>query len=299
MTERVTLTDVTLRDGLQEQPSVVPTAGKVEIARLLAAAGFGALEVTSFVRAEWVPQLADAEELVAALAELRGVRRRVLVPNRRGMARALATDAEAVSLVVSASTRHNEANLNRTTAQSLAELPEAVQSARAAGKAVEGGVATAFGCPFAGAVEDREVFAVVDAYLDAGVERVALADTIGAAKPQEFGRRLAQVARRTRGPERLAIHLHDPGTGVAELVRVALAEGVRHFDVAIGGIGGCPFAPGAPGNAKAEEVVPVLEQAGFATGIDLQKLPQTALALGLALGRAPRAPERSTHGVAR
>lgn len=293
--EPVTVTDVTLRDGLQEQPSVLPTLAKLEIARLLLAAGFRSLEMTSFVRPAWVPQLADAADLLAALSPQPGISRRVLVPNRRGMERALATDAEAVSLVVSASTRHNEANLNRTTAESLAEVGELVGMARAQGKEVEGGVATSFGCPFQGEVSDGEVLAVVDAYLGAGADRVMLADTIGAAKPDGFARRLRTVLRHVGGPGRIGIHLHDPGTGVGELCRIALAEGVRHFDVAIGGIGGCPFAPGAPGNAKAEEVVPVLEQAGFATGVDVAKLPQITLALGLALGRAPLAPERRTH----
>lgn len=293
--ESVTVTDVTLRDGLQEQPSVLATAAKLEIAHLMLAAGFCSLEVSSFVRPAWVPQLADAEDLLRALPPRAGLARRVLVPNRRGMERALATDADAVSLVVSASTEHNEANLNRTTAESLAELPELVRMARAEGRKVEGGVATAFGCPFSGDVTDAQVLAVVDAYLDSGTDRVVLADTIGSARAADFVDRLKLVIRHVGDARRIGIHLHDRGSGVAHLVRIALEEGVRSFDVAIGGIGGCPFAPGAPGNARAEEVVPAVEAAGFTTGIVVEMLPRIALALGLALGRAPAAPERVTH----
>ncbi len=294
MKEPVTVTDVTLRDGLQEQPSVLAAAAKRDIALLLIAAGFRSLELTSFVRPQWVPQLADAEELLAELPARPGLARRVLVPNRKGMARALTTDADVVSLVISASTAHNEANLNRTTGESLAEVPALVDMARTAGRAVEGGVATAFGCPFRGTVTDGEVLAVVDAYLDAGADGVVLADTIGAATADAFTARLRMVVRHIGGPGRVGIHLHDPGSGVGTLCRIALDEGVRSFDVAVGGIGGCPFAPGAPGNARAEELVPVIERAGFATGIDVEKLPQIALALGLALGRSPVAPARTT-----
>lgn len=295
MRELVTLTDVTLRDGLQEQATVLSTAAKVEIAQLLVAAGFRSLELTSFVRPAWVPQLADAEDLLATFPPQAGVVRQVLVPNRRGLERALTTDAEAINLVVSASTAHNEANLNRTTAESIAEVAGLVADAHAAGKLVVGGVATSFGCPFRGEVSDGEVLAVVDAYFEAGADEIVLADTIGTATGERFPTRLRLAVRQAGGPEHIGIHLHDPGPGVGALVRIALLEGIRRFDVALGGIGGCPFASGAPGNARVEEVVPTVERAGFATRIEVEKLPQIALALGLAIGRAPLAPERRTH----
>jgi len=292
--EEVLFTDVTLRDGLQDQPAVLPTESKRRIGELLVDAGFRSLEVTSFMRPDWVPQLADPEQLLAAFQPGQGVARRVLVPNRRGLERALGTGAEAVSFVASASSAHNLANLNRSTDQTLAEIPQLVAEARAGGRRVVGGVATAFGCPFAGEVGDGEVLRVVDAYLAAGVDEVDLADTMGMATRRAFEDRLRRVARHVGGAARLGVHLHDGGTGVGDLVRAALQEGVRRFDVAIGGIGGCPFAPGAPGNARAEELVPVVEAAGFSTGIAPARLVQAALALGLALGRAPRPPARGT-----
>jgi hydroxymethylglutaryl-CoA lyase len=295
MSERVTLTDVTLRDGLQEEDVVVPTAAKQRLAEALVAAGFRSLELTSFVHPAWVPQLADAEELLRAFPARAGLVRQALVPNRKGLERAVATDAECLNIVISASTAHNEANIHRTTEQSLAEAPTLIALAHEAGRRVRGCVATAFGCPFRGEVTDAQVFAVVDTYLEAGAEEIVLADTMGAAREAMFAARLEQAVRRIGDPRRVGLHLHDGGNGeLTKLVLRALAVGVRSFDVAIGGLGGCPFAPGAPGNARAEQLIPVMEQAGFATGVQVDLLPQIALSLGLALGQAPPAPKRQT-----
>ncbi|MGH2447448.1 MAG: hydroxymethylglutaryl-CoA lyase [Chloroflexota bacterium] len=293
MPETVEIVDVTLRDGLQDQPTIVPTEAKLEIADLLAGAGFPAIEVTSFVRRDWVPQLSDAAELLAAFHPGSRVVRHGLVPNRRGLERALQTDVEWVDFVVSASNQHNLHNINRTTEQSLAEIATMTAEAQSAGKLVRASVSTAFGCPFQGEVSEAEVLKVLGAYLAAGVQRVNLSDTIGVATPDSFTRILDASLSFAGGPEKLGIHLHDPGSGVGALVDIALDRGIRSFDAAIGGLGGCPFAPGAPGNAKAEELVPQLEARGFTTGIDSAMLPRIALTIGLALGRGAAAPARA------
>jgi hydroxymethylglutaryl-CoA lyase len=297
MDETVKMTDVTLRDGLQEQATVLSTADKIRVGALLAQAGYRSLEVTSFVRPDWVPQLKDAEELLQQFRP-EGVERQALVPNRRGLERALRTDVESIILVVSASTLHNESNLNRTTAESLAEIPATARMARDAGMRVYGGIATAFGCPFRGAVTTDEVARVFDAYLESGVEHITLADTIGVATPDLMARVLDAMITRAGGSERIGLHLHDPGTGVSHLVDVALTLGVRAFEATLAGIGGCPFAPGAPGNARAEEIVPYIEQRGFRTGIDIERLPTIGLTLGMALGRGTLAPPRRTAHAA-
>lgn len=298
MSESVTIVDVTLRDGLQEQPTVLSTRDKVEIGQLLVDAGFSALEVTSFVRPDWVPQLADAEEFLASFHVPPRVERLALVPNQRGMDRALQTDVDCVVFVVSASTTHNQHNLNRSTEESLAQIRGMANVALQAGRKVHGGVATSFGCTFQGEVSEDEVLRVLDAYLEAGVQQVNLADTVGMATPEAFERILHAAVKFAGGPQRLGLHLHDPGNGVAALVDIALDAGIRSFDGAIGGLGGCPFAPGSPGNCKVEQLVPQIEARGFDTGIDASALPRIALTLGLALGRSPRAPARLTEQAA-
>jgi hydroxymethylglutaryl-CoA lyase len=298
MPETVTIVDVTLRDGLQDQATVVETGEKVQVAEMLAAAGFRAMEVTSFVHPAWVPQLADAEALLARFGKDEGVERHALVPNRRGLDRALQTDVECVAFVVSASTLHNQHNLNRSTAESLAQIRDMTREALEAGRLVRAGISTAFGCPYQGEVTKEEVLRVLEAYLEAGVQHVNLADTIGVATPESFERILGAALAFAGGPERLGIHLHDPGSGVANLVGIALDAGIRSFDAAIGGLGGCPFAPGAPGNCRVENLVPQVEARGFETGITTEALPRIALTLGLALGRGVEAPQRATEQAA-
>lgn len=293
MDEHVKIVDVTLRDGLQDQGTVIETDNKVQVAHLLAEAGFPALEVTSFVRPDWVPQLADATDLLARL-EGSGIVRHALVPNRRGLDRALQTSVEVVTFVVSASTAHNQHNLNRTTEQSLGEIGHMTRRALDAGRAVHAGIATSFGCPFQGVVTTEEVLRVLDAYLQAGVQHVNLADTIGVATPETFAPVLERAIEYAGGPEHLGIHLHDRGTGVHALIEIALDLGIRSFEAAIGGLGGCPFAPGAPGNARVERLLPQIEGRGFHTGINASALPPIALTLGLALGRGEPAPIRIT-----
>lgn len=292
MSEFVSIVDVTLRDGLQDQSTVVPTEDKVEIARMLADAGFSTMEVTSFVRPEWVPQLADAEALLSQLDGRQAVERHALAPNPRGLERALRTNVECVVFVVSASNLHNQHNLNRPTAESLREIRPMADEALRNGRKVHAGIATSFGCTLQGAVAEQEVLRVLDTYLDAGVQHVNLSDTVGMATPENFRSILNTSIRFAGGPERLGIHLHDPGSGVETLIDIALDAGIRSFDGAIGGLGGCPFAPNAPGNCKIESLAPQIEARGFFTGIHCPDLPRIALTLGLALGRGQDAVRR-------
>ncbi|PSR21645.1 MAG: hydroxymethylglutaryl-CoA lyase [Sulfobacillus acidophilus] len=281
----VSVVDVTLRDGLQDQPQFVATADKVRIAQLLMGAGYRELEVTSMMRPDWIAQTADAEEVLAHLAPAPGVRRHVLVPNRRGLDRALKTNAEVVTFVISASTLHNQHNLNCTTAESVGRVRPLVEEAKRAGRDVRGTVSTAFGCTLQGDISAQEVLAVVDPYVEAGVDQICLADTVGLARLGRFEAILDVVLARVSS-DRVALHLHErPGEAITEMVEAGLSGGIRVFDSAIGGLGGCPFAPGAPGNLKAEWLLPYLHDHGYQTGIDSVALTEIALALGVALGK--------------
>ena len=284
MSTAIKITDVTLRDGLQDQPQVLSTADKIQIADLLVQAGYHNLELGSFMRADRVPQMADTEAFLAAWPTPSHIRRHVLVPNARGLDRALTTDADTLVFVVSASNAHNRANLNRSTDESLEALIPLVRRAKDNGRQVLGAVSTAFGCPYQGAISPAEVSHVMDAYLNAGVDGVILADTIGSATPPIFTEILHAAVTRI-GPSRIGLHLHDSGTGLEPLIDIALDAGIFQFDTAIGGLGGCPFAPGAPGNLKAEDLIPYLNSKGYTTGIDYRKLPTIALSLGIALGQ--------------
>lgn len=282
----VTIVDVTLRDGLQDQREVVKTTDKVVVAGLLLEAGYRELEVTSMMRADRIPQTADAEQVLEALGEQHGVRRHVLVANRRGLERALATQAEVISFVISASDAHNRENLNCSTKESVTRVRPLIAEALKAGRFVRGTVSTAFGCTIQGKVGLDEIRLVVDTYLAAGVNQLCLADTVGMATRPQFEKVVAS-ARDAAGPTPVALHLHEgPGAPILDLVDDGLACGVRTFDSAIAGLGGCPFAPGAQGNLKAELLIPHLQKHGFETGIEVSRLTEIALVLGMALGRA-------------
>ncbi|MCL5971841.1 MAG: hydroxymethylglutaryl-CoA lyase [Firmicutes bacterium] len=291
---QVTLVDVTLRDGLQDQPRVVSTEDKVMLAELLVQAGYRELEVTSFMRPDWIPQTADAERVLKGFSSRPGVQRHVLVPNRRGLDRALTTDAEVLTFVISASTAHNQRNLNRTTDESLAQVAPLIEEAKRAGKWVRGTVSTAFGCTIQGPIAPNAVWMVVDRYLEAGVDQVCLADTVGLATPKGFNEVMERVLDGL-SPGMLGLHLHEgAAVSILTIVQQALDMGLRVFDSAIAGLGGCPFAPGAKGNLKAERLIPYLEARGFATGIDSGQLPTIALTLGMALGDGPLVTRRTS-----
>ena len=269
---QVTVVDVTPRDGLQDADHFVTSEQKLAFIHALLEAGIVAVEATSFMHPKWIPQLADADYVATHLPKHPGVIYSALIPNIRGYERAKAAHIREITLVVSASESHNRANLNRSVDESLAQLRQVTERARTDGVMVRGAIATAFGCPFEGKVPPQAVLRIVHAYAEMGVQQVSLADTIGVGNPRQVFT-LFQEARQAL-PENISLsaHFHDrAGYGLAN-VFAALQAGVTTFDAAIGGLGGCPYAPGAPGNLSTETLVEYLEAMGFATGISLAKL---------------------------
>jgi hydroxymethylglutaryl-CoA lyase len=269
----VTLREVGLRDGLQSIARVVPTAQKLEWIRDACAAGQREIEVGSFVPARLLPQLADTEALVAHALALRDLTVSVLVPNLKGAERALASGAHLMLLPLSASHAHSLANLRKTPDEVVAEIGRirAARDAAASSCVLEVGISTAFGCTIQGRVEPSEVLRLVAAALDAGADRVSLADTVGYADPamvrELFARAIGLAGERICGG-----HFHDTrGLGMAN-VYAAWLEGVTRFDATLGGIGGCPHAPGASGNVATEDVAYLFASMGVATGLDFDRL---------------------------
>jgi hydroxymethylglutaryl-CoA lyase len=268
----VIITEVALRDGLQNEDAHVDTTQKEALARQLAATGVPRLEVGAFVRPDKVPQMADSDELLHRIADLaQVVELCAIAPNARGAQRALATEVTEVRLFLSASEGHSQANTGRTVEDGVTAVLEAAAAVRSAGKQVSVGVATAFMCPFDGEIAPRTVARLVRRLAAAGITRFGLADTIGKAHPAQIRQTLQEV--RDTAPEvELGLHLHDTyGTGLAN-AWVGLEEGVTWFDSAAGGTGGCPFAPGAAGNIATEDLVFLCHAAGVRTGVDLDRL---------------------------
>jgi hydroxymethylglutaryl-CoA lyase len=265
----VTVVEVGPRDGLQNEAAIVPTAAKVELIERLAAAGLPVVEATSFVSARAVPQLADADLVLPAVHRLPGVRYPVLVPNVRGLERALAAGADAIAVFTAASAAFTRANINMTVAESLHAFAPVVERAQAAGMWTRGYVSTAFGCPYQGAVEPAAVAEVAGALLELGCDEISIGDTIGVGRPEQVPAVVGAVADRVP-VARIALHLHDTGGLALANVAAGLAAGVRTFDSSAGGLGGCPFAPGAPGNLATEDLVEMLHERGFETGVDVE-----------------------------
>ncbi|HZF75176.1 MAG TPA: hydroxymethylglutaryl-CoA lyase [Acetobacteraceae bacterium] len=283
MTQAATISEVAPRDGLQSIGPFVPTETKVALVRALHAAGVRRMEVGSFVSPRAVPQMADTAEVLRAAMELPGLESTVLVPNRKGFELALAARPHRIGLFMSATESHNRANVNRTREESLAELSAIAREARAAGMKVRFNLSCCFHCPFEGVVPEHEALDWVEraVALDDTME-IAIADTTGNAAPDQVAR-IFRHAIRSWGPaERFAFHGHDTyGMGVAN-VAAAWEAGCRVFDSAAGGLGGCPFAPGATGNVATEDVAWLFRRMGVETGLDWTRLLEAAdLAAGV------------------
>ncbi len=279
----VRLLEVGPRDGLQNEPEVIPTGVKIEYVRRLAAAGLKRIEVTSFVSPRWVPQLADASEVLAGL-DLPGVELSVLVPNQKGLERALEAGVKRIALFAAASETFSRKNLNRSIAESLDDYRPVARQALAAGMSLRGYLSTCFVCPFEGPVAPDRVAALTAELLEMGVDEVGISDTIGVAVPPQIRATLKAVLE-VAPVEKLALHLHDTwGTALAN-VWAGLELGITSFDASSGGLGGCPYAPGAAGNLATEDLVNLLERSGYDTGVDLGKLARASRFLAQALGR--------------
>ncbi len=264
---RVNVVEVGPRDGLQNEAAIVPTAAKVQFIEMLAAAGLPVVEATSFVHPAAVPQLADADQVLPAIARRPGVRYPVLVPNMRGMERAIAAGADAIAVFTAASEAFAQANIRMTIAESLEAFAPVVSAARAAGMWTRGYVSTAFGCPYQGEVDPAAVADVAVALHELGCDQISVGDTIGVAEPDDVGHVLSPLLARMPA-ERLALHLHDTRGRAIDNAEAGLHLGITTFDASASGLGGCPFAPGAPGNLATETLVSWLHGLGIETGVD-------------------------------
>jgi hydroxymethylglutaryl-CoA lyase len=279
----VTICEVGPRDGFQIEPAFIPTELKVEIVNALSEAGLARIEVTSFVHPRVVPALADAEAVMAKIARRPGTTYAALVPNDKGAVRAIDAGADELHTVVSASESHNLANVNMTVDESLVKLAAVAEIARRARIPVVAGVSTAFGCPFEGPVSVERVERVVARLVDMGVRGIALADTTGVANPRQVASMMDRLMPRFPGVE-WTLHTHDTRAMAIPNILAAMECGVTHFDASIGGLGGCPFAPGASGNVCTEDLVHCLSAMGIGTGIDLDRLIETARRVEAAVG---------------
>jgi hydroxymethylglutaryl-CoA lyase len=283
--ERVTIYEVGARDGLQNEGAVVPVEVKVEFLERLAAAGLTTLEATSFVHPKWVPQLADAADLLAALPRLPGVDLPVLVPNERGLDRALEAGVEHVAVFASATETFAQRNLNRSLDDQFAMFDAVVTRALAAGLRVRGYVSMCFGDPWEGAVDPAQVAAVGRRLVEMGCHQLSLGDTIGTGTPGHVDAVLDACAAGGVGVDRIAVHFHDTyGQALANTL-AALRRGVTTVDASAGGLGGCPYAESATGNLATEDLVWMLDGLGVAHGADLDALVATSTWMAERLGR--------------
>jgi len=271
----VTICEVGPRDGLQNERVNVPTAGKVRLIEALTEAGIRRMEATSFVSPKWIPNLADAEEVMAGVRRHAGVTYAALVPNLKGLERALAAKADGVVIFLSASESHNQKNINKSIAQALETYAEVGARAKAAGLRLKAAVSTCFGCPFEGDVDPGVVVRIAEALVAMGVDEVGISDTTGMANPRQVYTLLSRVTERIP-VRKLSLHFHDTrGAGLANVL-AGLQVGVMVFDGSVGGLGGCPYAKGATGNIATEDLVHMLHEMGIETGIDLPKLIECA-----------------------
>lgn len=280
---RIYMHDVSPRDGFQNEPVFIESADKIVFINALSACGFAKIEATSFTSPKAIPALRDAEVVMHEIKRVPGVEYTVLIPNVRGLERALACGIDEANLVMSVSETHNRANLRMTREQSMAQLGQIIEvlqqrdpSARPV--AINVSLSTTFGCPMEGEIAESEVLRLIENFARQGVKRMSLCDTTGMAFPSQV-RRLCRKAKANYPDVTFTLHFHNTRGLAQSNVLAAIDAGIDRFDAALGGIGGCPYAPGASGNACTEEVVHMLELEGFDTGVDLQKLMQVSAML--------------------
>jgi hydroxymethylglutaryl-CoA lyase len=275
MAEKVEIVEVGPRDGLQNESRIIPTVRKVALVDALSLAGFRRIEAASFVSARWVPQMADGHEVLNAIARRPGTRFMALVPNLRGYEAACAARADSVAVVTAASEGFAKANLNCSVDESLERLRPVLEAARGGGLFVRGYVSVVIRCPFEGEVRPGAVARVAASLRDLGCQEVSLGETLGRGEPEQVDRMLRAVLDELP-PDRLAGHFHDTAGRALANVEAALNLGLRVFDSSIGGLGGCPFAPGAAGNVATEALAARLQGLGYETGLDIGALESAA-----------------------
>jgi isopropylmalate/homocitrate/citramalate synthase len=281
----ITVYEVGPRDGLQNEAATIPTAEKIALIDRLSAAGLPAIEVTAFVSPRWVPQMADAAEVCAGISRRPGTRYAALVPNLQGLERAVAAGITEVGVFAAATETFSRRNTNKSIEHALDACAEVSAAARGAGVRVRGYLSTAFGCPFEGDVAIDRVRDLTARLLDLGTFEVAVSDTIGVAHPGQV-RRVLEALLHSGGlaPAGIALHFHDTrGTALANVL-AALELGIETFDASAGGLGGCPYAPGASGNLATEDLLYLLHGLGLETGVELDAVKAASIALEPALG---------------
>jgi hydroxymethylglutaryl-CoA lyase len=281
--ERLIVQEVSPRDGLQIEPTWVETADKIALIDQLSLAGFSRIEAGSFVSPKAIPALRDGDEVFRGIQRHAGVIYVALIPNLKGAQRAIDAGADELNLVMSASQTHNLANMRMRCEQSLTAFADVVSFAAGSAVSLNGSIATTFGCPFEGKIDEDRVLQIVDAYLELGMKGISLADTTGMANPRQVHRLVQRVL--TRIPaSALTLHFHNTrGLGLSNVL-AAYEAGARRFDASLGGLGGCPFAPGASGNICTEDLVNMCEEMGIDTGIDLPHLLTMSRRLPALLG---------------
>ncbi|GGE41890.1 hydroxymethylglutaryl-CoA lyase [Actibacterium pelagium] len=275
MAEHVTIFEMGPRDGLQNEKTLISTADKIALVDLLSQAGFRKIEVTSFVSPKWVPQMADAAAVLAGIERKQGISYAALTPNLRGLEGAIAAKADEVAIFASASEGFSQANINCSIAESFDRFAPVMTAAKEAGMPVRGYVSCVTDCPYDGPVAPESVASVAAKLLEMGCYEISLGDTIGAGTPETVEAMLEAVLKVVPAA-RLAGHFHDTKGRALDNIEVCLAKGIRTFDAAVSGLGGCPYAPGAAGNVATEAVVARLQALGFDTCIDTQALANAA-----------------------
>lgn len=283
--EHASIYEVSPRDGLQNERATVPLQSKLRLIGALVASGCKRVEITSFVSPKWIPQLADADEVAKHAKPPDGVTFSALCPNAKGLERARAAGMCEIAVFVSASETHNKKNVNKTIDQTLAAFEDTIAPACASGIRVRGYVSTVWGCPYEGAVDPYRALAIAKKLLEMGCYQISLGDTIGVGTPRQT-RRILELFRSEVSADKTAMHMHDTrGTALANVL-VGLEMGVRDFDASVGGMGGCPYAPGAAGNLATEDLVFMLHGMGIETGIDLDRLVEAGRVAESLVGRA-------------
>jgi len=281
--ERVRIYEVGPRDGLQNESRMVPTSGKIALIDGLSETGVAAIEISSFVSPKWIPQLADGAEVARGIRRVDGVTYSALVPNRKGLDSALAVGMPEIGIFLSASETHNKKNVNKSIADTLKAFEDVVPVALAAGVKVRAYVSTVYGCPYEGEVAPEAAVELCRTLRAMGVYQVSLGDTIGVGTPRQVQAVLEKVLA-VVPPEAVGVHFHDTrGTALANIL-VSVSMGITTVDSAIGGLGGCPYAPGASGNVATEDVVYMLKGMGVETGVDLEKLVDVSRSVSAIVG---------------
>ena len=298
MKSYVKVVEVGPRDGLQNEKQLVPAATTIELIERLANAGLPVVEATSFGSPKWVPQMADADEVLAGVKRKQGVGYPVLVPNVQGLERAMAAGVEEIALFTAASSAFTKKNINATVEESLERMAPVIEQALAKNIKVRAYVSTVLGCPYQGEVPVSEVVRVTKALVDQGVYEISLGDTIGVGTPRK-AREMLRACADAVGMDKLAAHFHDTRGQALANVLACLEEGVRVVDASVSGLGGCPYANGASGNLATEDLIYMLHGMGFETGVNLDALLDTSRWISSALGREPASKTgRAIRGVA-